>query len=194
MNVDITKLTPGVFGVSHGGGMAGELIRSATGSWAGHAFLYLGNGVLVSGQPPKAVQEPADTYPDAIWAWQMWDKLQASGTGWGSDRISVAMAAAAARGRALVGESYDWPAYVAFAAEVLHLRNEEQLAGYFAHDPLRVCSGLVADALGTAGVPLDFDSEDGPGLMKDPGTKVTMPPNLVAPGMLLGLGQRLEWF
>jgi hypothetical protein len=44
VNVGVDKLAPGVFGVSHGSGMAGELIRHATGSWAGHAFLYLGKG------------------------------------------------------------------------------------------------------------------------------------------------------
>lgn len=188
MNVDIPQLTPGVFGVSHGGGMAGEIIRSATGSWAGHAFLYLGNGVLVEGCPPKARQIPADSYPDAIWAWQMWDKL-----GWTADQVKSAQGLAVSRGQALIGTPYDWLAYVGFAAEVMHLRDEQQLAPDFTHDPMRVCSGLVADALEKGGVPLQFVPEDGPGLTKDENTKVTMPPNLVAPGMLLGISQRLGW-
>jgi hypothetical protein len=51
VNVGVDKLAPGVFGVSHGSGMAGEIIRHAIGSWAGHAFLYLGNGLIVQGQP-----------------------------------------------------------------------------------------------------------------------------------------------
>lgn len=191
MNVDIDQLKPGVFGVSHGGGVAGELIRSATGSWAGHAYLYLGNGQIVSGQPSKAVLEPADTYSDAIWAWRMWDQLQASG--WGYTQVTGSQVTVAARGRAEVGTLYDFAAYAGFAAEVLHLRTESQLTPDFAHDNWRVCSALVADALTAGGVPLDFVPEDGPGLVRADSVKAKMPPNLVAPGMLLGLAQRLEW-
>ena len=193
MNADIDQLTPGIFGVSHGGGMAGELIRHATGSWAGHAFLYLGNGTIVSGQPPRAVLEPATAYDDAIWAWRMWDQL--AGSGWNDARIAAGQARVTGRGRALVGESYDWPAYAAFSLEVLKLRDEQQLADFFRQDGYRVCSALVADALEFGGVPLDFVPEDGPGLVNTPGStqQVLMPPNLVAPGMLLGLAQRLEW-
>jgi hypothetical protein len=40
---------------------------------------------------------------------------------------------------------------------------------------------------------MKFIPSDGPGLTARPNTKVEMPPNLVAPGMLLGLAQRLEW-
>ena len=191
MNVEISQLKPGTFGVSHGGGVAGELIRSATGSWAGHAFLYIGDGVLVEGRPEKAAQVPADSYPDAIWAWRMWDQLAASG--WSADRVSAAQAAVTGRGRAEIGTPYDWPAYAAFAAEVLHLRNAQQLSGDFTSDRWRVCSALVADALEAGGVPLDFTAEDGPSVIGKEDTKVVMPPNLVAPGMLLGLAQRLEW-
>lgn len=200
VNVETSQLTPGVFGVSHGSGIAGEIIRDATGSWAGHAVLYLGGGVILSGQPPQAVQIPADSFPDAIWAWRMWAWLAAprvindiQTSGWPASQVSTAQAAVVARGHELIGGRYDFLAYPAFAAEVLHLRNEGQLAGWFSHDPMRVCSADVADALAAGGVPLDFVPGDGPGLVKDPGTKVKMPPNLVAPGMLLGLAQRLEW-
>jgi hypothetical protein len=188
VNVDVSQLKPGVFGVSHGGGIAGALIRSATGSWAGHAFLYLGSGLIVSGEPPRAVQETADRYSDAIWAWQMWDKL-----GWSAQQVAEGQAAVAARGRSLIGTPYDFAAYAGFAAEVLHLRDEQQLAPDFTSDHWRVCSALVADALASGGVPLDFVPEDGPGLTAHPATKAIMPPNLVAPGMLLGLAQRLSW-
>ena len=81
MNIDISKLLPGTFGVSHGGGVAGELIRHATESWAGHAFLYLGNGQLVEGTPPVARVAPADSHADAIWAYRMWDQLKGNRPG-----------------------------------------------------------------------------------------------------------------
>jgi hypothetical protein len=198
MNVDIAQLTPGVFGVSHGGGIPGALIRSATGSWAGHAFLYLGNGVLVEGCPPKARQIPADSYPDAIWAHRMWTQLAApvkdGGAGWTADEVTFAQGAVIMRGKALIGEPYDFAAYAGFAAEVLHLRTEQQLSGDFKHDDWRVCSALVDDAETTGGVPMTYVPEDGPGLFYAHGTQAPMvPANLVAPGMLLGLAQRMEW-
>ena len=192
MNVEVSQLKPGVFGVSHGGGIAGELIRSATGSWAGHAFLYLGGGLIVSGQPPHAITEPADTYQDAIWAWRMWDQLKAV-QNWTDEQVTTAQGLVVARGQALVGTDYDFAAYAGFAAEVLHLRTESELTPDFTHDNWRVCSALVADAETTGGVPLDFVPEDGPGLVRADSVKVKMPPNLVAPGMLLGLAQRSEW-
>lgn len=193
MNVEVSQLTPGVFGVSHGGGVAGELIRAATGSWAGHAFLYLGNGQIVSGEPPRAVVKPADSYPDAIWAWRMWDNMAVTGLTWNAAQIASARDTVVARGFSLVGTAYDFLAYAGFAAEVLHLRTESQLTPDFQSDKWRVCSALVADALTTGGVPLNFVPEDGPGLVRADSVKVKMPPNLVAPGMLLGLAQRSEW-
>lgn len=192
MNTPVSTLQPGVFGVSHGSGIGGMVIRDATGSWAGHAFLYLGGGMMVQGTPPKADLVRADTYSDAIWAGRMWNQLKLV-NGWTDAKIAAARLGIVARGHALVGCAYDWPAYIGFAAEVLHLRNQEQLDPAFAHDTYRVCSALVADALAFGGVPLDFVPEDGPGLTGQAGTKVVMPPNLVAPGMLLGLAQRLDW-
>lgn len=191
-NVDPSKLTPGVFGVSHGSGVAGELIRHATASWAGHAFLYLGNGMLVQGQPPVAALAPAGSHDDAIWAWRMWDALKAE-HGWGDATIKAMQNKVVGRGHALVGVSYDFEAYAAFALEVLKLRSEEQLEDWFRRDTYRVCSALVADALMFGGVPLEFVPSDGPGMTMDPDKKVAMPPNLVAPGMMLGLAQRKEW-
>lgn len=181
-----------MFGVSHGSGAAGEIIRAATGSWGGHAFLHLGNGVIVQGQPPRAGTAAADVHPDAIWAWRMWDQLQAV-HGWTAERVAQAQAQVVLRARAEIGVRYDYPAYLGFELEVLHLRTRTQLAAEFARDSYRVCSALVADALTAGGVPLDFVPEDGPGVTADPSVKVVMPPNLVAPGMLLGLAQRLEW-
>jgi hypothetical protein len=193
MNVEVAQLEPGVFGVSHGSGVAGQLIRDATGSWAGHAVLYLGGNQLISGQPPQAVIQPADTYQDAIWAYRMWDQLRAV-NGWTPTQVSTAQNAVVSRGHALDKALYDYPAYLAFSLEVLHLRNEQQLSGFFGHDPMRVCSGLVADAETTGKVPMIFVPEDGPGLTRDNSQKVDMVSvNLVSPGMLLGLAQRLDW-
>jgi hypothetical protein len=197
MNVDLDKLLPGTFGVSHGSGAAGMLIRDATGSWAGHAFLYLGGGMIVEGQPPAARLTGAGSHADAIWAYRMWDQLKSpdgpgGDTHWTDAQVAAAQAKVVARGHALVGCAYDWPAYVGFAAEILHLRKGSQLDAEFAHDEYRVCSALVADALDFGAVPLNFVPEDGPSL-DDDGGQVRMPPNLVAPGMLLGLAQRLDW-
>lgn len=192
MNVELDKVPPGTFFVSHGGGTAGELIRHATGSWAGHAGLYLGDGLIVQGQPPQAATAPADSHSDAIWAWRMWDKLQAA-DGWTADQVTDAQARVVARGRQLIGCSYDFEAYAAFALMVLKIRNAEQLSPLFSRDAWRVCSALVDDAETFGGVPMNFVPGDGPGLIRDPNHAVVLPPNLVAPGMLLGIAQRKEW-
>lgn len=189
MNVDVSRLQPGVFGVSHGGGLAGELIRHATGSWAGHAFLYLGGGLLVQGQPPAAATAPADSHGDAIWAWQMWDKLMAD-DGWTADQVSAAQARVVARGHALIGCRYDFEAYAGFALEVAKLVSAAQLDPVFSHDGYRVCSALVDDAETFGGVPMEYVPADGPGVTAG-GAMIAA--NLVAPGMLLGLAQRKEW-
>jgi len=192
-NVPVSKLEPGTFGMSHGGGSAGEMIRTATQSNVGHAFLYLGNGVIVQGQPPVAALAPADSHSDAIWAYRMWDWLREA-NGWTQDRVSSAQASVVARGHALVGCSYDFEAYAAFTTMVLKLRNADQLAPLFKRDAWRVCSALVADAELYGGVPLQFVPSDGPGLIAHPGQEVTnLPPNLVTPGMLMGLAQRMDW-
>ena len=52
---------PGCYGVSHGSGITGELIRHATESWAGHAFVYVGNGQIIEAEPPAARVSAART-------------------------------------------------------------------------------------------------------------------------------------
>jgi hypothetical protein len=194
VNVDVRRLTPGVFGVSHGSGLGGEIIRHATGSWAGHAFLYLGGGQMVEGAPPEARIVHADKYGDAIWAWRMWDQLKAGSPAfWTDQEIRATQDKVVGRGHALVGCGYDWPAYAGFSLEILNLRNEQQLSPFFTHDGYRVCSALVDDAEVFGGVPMNFVPADGPGHVLSPEIPVAMPANLVAPGMLLGLMQRSEW-
>jgi uncharacterized protein YycO len=128
-----------MYGVSHGAGMAGELIRHATASWAGHAFIYIGNGQIIEGAPPVTRIAPAASHADAIWNLDEPDFTDEFG------------AQVAARSRAEVGTPYDYPAYIGFALEIMKIRNGQQLSGYFHNDHWRVCSADVADAYGFAG-------------------------------------------
>jgi hypothetical protein len=142
--------------VSHGSGMVGELIRHATESWAGHAFVYVGNGMIIEAAPPATRLSPASAHPDAIW--NLHEPL-----------TDAQRKAIVARAHALLGTSYDYPAYIGFALEVLGLRTGKQLAPEFKHDRWRVCSADVADEYAFAGFDLTA------------GLKV---PNLVSPADL----------
>jgi uncharacterized protein YycO len=130
---------PGTYGVSHGSGITGELIRHATESWAGHAFVYVGNGQIIEAMPPVARVSAADTHPDAVWNVHY-------------PLTDVQRDAIVARAHALVGCPYDYPAYVGFALEVLKLRNGQELDPVFREDHWRVCSALVADCYTYAGL------------------------------------------
>jgi uncharacterized protein YycO len=135
---------PGTYGVSHGAGITGELIRHATESWAGHAFVYVGNGQIIEAAPPYARAASANSHPDAVWnvRYPLTD----------TERDSIV-----ARAHALVGCPYDYPAYIGFALEVLKIRNGAQLAPVFQQDHWRVCSALVADCYEFAGLDLAKD-------------------------------------
>lgn len=138
--------------------MVGELIRHATASWAGHAFLYVGNGMIIEAAPPATRIAPVESHADAIW------NLDEPG-------FSVATGVVICnRGHALLGTPYDYPAYIGFAMEILKIRNQQQLDPYFAHDRWRVCSADVADEYKFGGI--DVSS----------GLKY---PNLVSPADLL---------
>ena len=156
MSVVPTIPQRGNYGVSHGSGMVGELIRHATESWAGHAFVYVGNGMIIEAAPPATRISPASSHPDAVW------NLGEPLTHAQRDKI-------VARAHALLGTPYDYPAYIGFALEVLKLRTGQQLAAEFQHDHWRVCSADVADEYAFAGIDLAF------------GLKV---PNLVSPADL----------
>jgi uncharacterized protein YycO len=135
------QVLPGCFGVSHGAGITGELIRHATESWAGHAFVYVGNGQIVEAAPPAARVSPAASHPDAVW------NARFPLTGAQRDKIC-------ARARALVGCPYDYPAYVGFALKLLKISNGTELDPVFKADHWRVCSALVADCYAYAGINL----------------------------------------
>jgi hypothetical protein len=135
------KVLPGCYGVSHGSGLTGELIRHATESWAGHAFVYIGNGQIIEAAPPVAKVSSAASHPDAVWnvRYPLTDDQR--------DMIC-------ARAHALVGCPYDYPAYVGFALKVLKLRDGAELDPVFKADHWRVCSALVADCYAYAGIRL----------------------------------------
>ena len=155
------KVLPGCYGVSHGAGLTGELIRHATESWAGHAFVYIGNGQIIEAAPPVAKISSAASHPDAVWnvRYPLTDDQR--------DKICD-------RAHALVGCPYDYPAYIGFALEVLKLRTGGQLDPVFGDDHWRVCSALVADCYEYAGA--------GAGL--EEGLKY---PNLISPADLYNI-------
>ena len=104
------KVLPGCYGLSGGGDIIGELIRHATGSWAGHAFVYVGDGQIVEAVPPAVRLARAASRPDAVWhaGYPLTD----------AQRMRIC-----ARARALAGRPYDYPAYVGFALKVLNVRD-----------------------------------------------------------------------
>lgn len=133
---------PGTYGVSHGSGITGELIRHATESWAGHAFVYVGNGEVIEAAPPCARVASAASHPDAVW-----DTHEVLTDAQRDDIV--------ARAHALVGCPYDYPAYVGFALEVMKIRSGQELDPVFKEDHWRVCSALVADCYAYAGIHLE---------------------------------------
>jgi uncharacterized protein YycO len=150
------NVLPGCFGVSHGSGIVSELIRHATSSWAGHAFIYVGDGQIVEGIPPLARVASANSHPHAVW------NAREALTDEQRDAIIL-------RAQALVGCPYDYPAYIGFALETLKIRTGRELDPVFHDDKWRVCSALVADCYAFAGIHIEASLKD---------------PNLVSPADL----------
>jgi len=157
------KPEPGDYGVSHGSGMAAELIRHATSSWAGHAFIYVGENTIVEGTAPCTRLAHVSSHPDARWNWR--EELTAQ------QRTHIV-----SRAHALVGTPYDWPAYIGLALEILSLKTGKAMSPYFQNDTWRVCSADVADCYSYAGIDL---------------TQGLKYPNLVTPADLYDRLQRL---
>lgn len=126
--------------MSHGSGLIGELIRHVTDSWAGHSFVYIGNGHIIEGTAPSARVASVVSHPDAIWSAEALTTDQ---------RTLITN-----RAHALIGTDYDYPAYIGFALEILKLRTGNQLDPVFKSDTWRVCSALVMDCYRFAGVDL----------------------------------------
>lgn len=139
LNVAALTPRPGDYGVSHGSGMVGELIRTATQSWAGHAFVFIGNGQIIEAAPPATRIASVHSHPDAVWNTE-------------EPKTDEQRGLVIARAHALLGTTYDYPAYIAFALMCLHLRDGKQLEPVFVHDHWRVCSADVADEYAFAGV------------------------------------------
>jgi hypothetical protein len=139
------KVLPGCYGVCHGGRITGELIRHAVGSWAGHAFIYIGNGQIVEAAPPAVRVVPASSYPDATWNVRF-------------PLTDVQRARICARAHAMIGRPYDYPAYVSFALKVLKLDDQAELDPVFKADHWRVSSEFVADCYARAGIRLPLAS------------------------------------
>src|SRR5260370_5510088 len=102
-------LQPGNYFVSQGSGLAGELIRRATESGAGHAGVYAGQGRIIEGAPPATRLAPAASHPDAVW-------------NIGEQLTDGQRQAIVARAHALVGTPYDYPPYIGFPLEITGFR------------------------------------------------------------------------
>jgi hypothetical protein len=155
----------GCYGVSHGAGLVGELIRHATESWAGHAFLYIGNGLIIEAAPPATRISPVGAHPDAVWNSE--EPLT------GAQRTAICN-----RAHALLGTPYDYPAYIGFALEVLKLGTAAELDPVFTHDHWRVCSADVADEYRFGGIEV---------------TRGLKYPNLVSPADLYNRIAQRSW-
>jgi hypothetical protein len=141
------RVLPGCYGVSRGVGITGDLIRHATGSRPGHAFIYVGHGRIVEVVPPGVRIAPVASHPDALW------NARFPLTGAQRERIC-------ARALALVGRQYEYPAYTGFALKVLKPREDAELDPVFKADHWQVCSALVADCYAYAGIRLEPGLKD----------------------------------
>ena len=136
------KVLPGCYGVSPSTGLTGELIRHATESWAGHAFVYIGNGQIIEAAPPVAKISSAASHPDAVWnvryplTGEERDKICDRRTPWWAAPTTTRHTSR-------------------FALEVLKLRSGGELDPVFKEDHWRVCSALVADCYAYAGADLE---------------------------------------
>jgi hypothetical protein len=141
------RVLPGCYGISRGLGITGDLIRPATGSRPGHAFIYIGRGRVVEVAPPGVRIAPAASHPDALWN----SRFPLTG----AQRQKIC-----ARALALVGRPYDYPAYTDFALKVLKLRDDAELDPVFKADHWQVCSSMVAGCYASAGIRLEPGLKD----------------------------------
>jgi len=58
---------PGDFGVVKTSGIIGKLIRIGTASRWNHAFIHVGDGVIVEANPTGVAISPANKYPNIAW-------------------------------------------------------------------------------------------------------------------------------
>src|SRR6266568_7014915 len=94
---------------------------------------------IVEARWPQVRVSRASRHPDAKWA------VHEPLTGAQRDIIVT-------RARKLCGDRYDWPAYGAFALELLHVVAVQDMVPLMSHDSWRVCSAVVADTRAAAGI------------------------------------------
>ncbi len=123
LNIVPTLPLPGTWGVAHGSGFLGDMIRYVEqeesksarfpegdheAAWAGHVIVAIGDDHLVEAEWPKVVVSPLTAHPDAIWA--TGQPLTARQHLDGCDAVL-----------ALVGAQYDALAYAYFLAKLAEI-------------------------------------------------------------------------
>jgi len=144
----------GDFGLVPMRGDAGRAIRF--GQWLNgdgysdfeHAFVYVGDGQIVEGQPGGAALHSLDAYPPDAIAWYSYTGLRGP--------------AVAIQARSLIGTPYSYADYFALAALRFHLPIAPILRRYVSSTGHMICSQLVDSAYQRAGVAL-FNDERVPG-------------------------------
>jgi len=134
----------GSYAVVRTNGWAGLGIRIITRSTVNHAFVYVGDGLIVEAQPAGARLAPASLYPGALW----------SGPGLTAGR-GEAIAAAA---RTLVGTPYSWVDCAAIGlTDVFGWHVPEAVRRRLNRRDRLMCSQLADTAYASAGVALFAD-------------------------------------
>lgn len=126
----------GDFGVVRTNGLAARLIRFGTRSTVNHAFVYVGDGVIVEAQPGGAKLSPASDYPDAIWS--------------SMDLDTHARGSISHHAEQLVGTPYNWLDIAALALACYGIRSHAIDRRIERMDRL-ICSQLVDRAYELAG-------------------------------------------
>jgi uncharacterized protein YycO len=141
-----SNVKTGDFGLVHMGGRGGRLIRLGqylNGSGFAdyeHAFVYIGNGLIVEAEPSGAKAVPLH-YQNVLWS---------SGIINPTDDQRQAIAEAA---DGYVGTPYSIADYFALAARRFHIP-APHLRAYVATSKHMICSQLVAKCYADAGCPL----------------------------------------
>jgi hypothetical protein len=143
----MTLLLPGTWGVSHGSGFLGDVIRYVeqaesksarflTGdheaAWGGHVFVAIGQGEIVEAEWPRVTISPATKHGDAIWAT-------------GQPLTDAQRDKGVQAVRALIGTPYNVTAYGWFLARLAELPVSKDYAALAATEANAgpICSGVM---------------------------------------------------
>jgi len=141
---------PGDFGLLIGDDFVGRLIR--VGEWLNgdgfsqysHAVVLLDDDTILEAEPGGARIRPVTEYPVGQVVWSSWPLS-------GAARYSIVLHA-----RELLGTPYSFLDYVALAARRLHIP-APGLRRYIKSTGHLICSQLVDEAYGRAGLPMFTD-------------------------------------